>query len=67
MLINKEITKEKKWIIKSVESNEALASIRKIATELSIDPIIAKLLYIRGYCDTESARSFIRMEREILR
>lgn len=67
MLINKEITKEKKWIIKSVESNEALTSIRKIATELSIDPIIAKLLYIRGYCDTNSARSFIRMEREILR
>ncbi len=67
MLINKEITKEKKWIIKSVESTEALASIRKIATELSIDPIIAKLLYIRGYCDTESARSFIRMEREMLR
>ncbi len=67
MLINKEFTKEKKWIIKSIDNDDAIRTIRAISSELSLDPIIAKLLYLRGYTDTKSARSFIRMEREMLR
>ncbi len=58
--------KEKKWILKSVDSREAEIAVAKIAGALDIHPIIAKLLYSRGYTDVDSARSFIGMESEIL-
>ena len=58
--------KEKNWIIKSVDTQESERAISKISEDLGINRIVAKLLYNRGYTDTESAKSFIYMESEML-
>ena len=50
----------------SIKENTRLAEIKKIAESLGINPIIAKLLYNRGYTDTASVKSFIYMEKELL-
>ena len=55
------------WITNAPTDEASKASIHTIATKLGIGDIIATLLYNRGYQDSESARSFIRMENEILR
>ncbi len=65
MKLKKE-TKEKRWIFRSDGSDESTLEIEKIASSLGINPIIAKLLYSRGYTDTESAKKFIKMESEML-
>ena len=62
----KETKKEKNWILKSSDTSESLSAVKEIAEELGINPIIAKLLYTRGYTDVESAKSFIYMESEML-
>ena len=67
MHLQKETAKEKIWITNAPETDEAKKSILEIAAKLGINPIIATLLYNRGYKDYESARSFIRMENEMLR
>ncbi len=59
-------TKEKNWILKSVDNAENNARIDEIAMDLGINPIIAKLLFNRGYTDTLSAKAFMYMERETL-
>lgn len=59
-------TKEKRWIIKSDFSDDAGQVIKEIADELGIHPVIAKLLYNRGYHDPASAKEFIYMESEML-
>ena len=66
MLINKEKTKEKTWIIKSCDAAGS-DDISAIASSLNLNPILARLLYNRGYKDPASAASFLRMEREMLR
>ena len=58
--------KEKRWIIKSVDTAESELEISKISEDLGINRIVAKLLYNRGYTDTDSAKSFIYMETEML-
>ena len=59
-------TKEKNWILKSPDTDESLIKVKEISDELGINPIIAKLLYSRGYTDVASAKSFIYMESEML-
>ena len=59
-------TKEKKWILKSTDSEKTNIAINKIAHDLRINPIIAKLLYSRGYTDTASVKAFLYMEKELL-
>ncbi len=59
-------TKEKNWILKSNDVEENTAAISEISKDLGINPIIAKLLYNRGYTDVLSAKSFIYMESEML-
>lgn len=59
-------TKEKNWIIKSDNSAHATEAAEKLSAGLGINPIIAKLLYNRGYTEIASAKSFLRMETEIL-
>lgn len=59
-------TKEKKWIIKSCDNSASEEKIDFIAKSLNIHPIVAKLLYNRGYTDEESVRTFIGMESEML-
>ncbi len=63
---NKKETKEKRWIFRCDGSEESTEKIEKIASSLGIDPIIARLLYNRGYTDTLSAKKFIDMESEML-
>lgn len=58
-------TKEKKWIVESSFDKNAKV-IAKISEELKIHPIIAKLLFKRGYTDVKSAKRFIGMESEML-
>lgn len=58
--------KEKKWIFKSEETEKSRRISAEIASDLGINPIIAKLLYQRGYKDTLSAKAFLYMETEIL-
>ncbi len=58
--------KEKQWILKSCDDLSSKNEISKIAAGLKIHPIVAKLLYNRGYTDIKSAKNFIFMESEIL-
>ena len=59
-------TKEKKWILKTDESREARNKKDEIAKALGINPIVAELLYNRGYTDERLAKSFLYMESEML-
>ena len=58
--------KEKRWVLKSSADKEQKVFIRKIASELGINPIISELLYNRGYKDALSAKNFLYMENEML-
>ena len=58
--------KEKNWIIKSALDKSTDETVAKIAFELGINPIVARLLYNRGYKDFKSAKSFMYMESEML-
>ncbi|MBO7304623.1 MAG: DHH family phosphoesterase, partial [Clostridia bacterium] len=58
--------KEKKWILKSPTDPATAREILAIAEELGIHPIVARLLYTRGYTDVNEAKSFIGMESEML-
>ena len=61
-----EKAKEKKWILKSTDTSESIAATKNIATKLGLNPIIAKLLYSRGYKTPAEAKRFICMEHEML-
>lgn len=63
---NQKETKEKNWILKSNDVEDSIGRIDEISDELGVNPIIAKLLYNRGYTDVLSAKSFIYMESEML-
>ncbi len=58
--------KEKNWLIKSSDSAEYERATAEIASELGINPIVAGLLYNRGYTTPQSAKAFIYMESEML-
>ncbi len=58
--------KEKNWLIKSNDTREFNAAVTDIASGLGINPIVAKLLYNRGYTDVSSAKAFVYMESEML-
>ncbi len=67
MLLQNEIVKEKIWITNAPNTDEANAAIAQIAQKLGGNTIIAKLLYNRGFCDFNSAKSFVCMENEMFR
>ncbi len=67
MLLQNEIAKEKVWITNTPDTDEANSAVSAIARVLGVNPIIAKLLYNRGYQDPTSAASFVKMENEMLR
>ena len=58
--------KEKKWISRAVVTPESEASVRDISDALGLHPVVARLLYNRGYVTPEEAKSFLFMESEIL-
>lgn len=57
---------EKRWVIRYQPTGQAQTAAARIAEELGIPPIVGQLLYGRGYTDAASARSFLRMESEML-
>ncbi len=59
-------SKEKNWIIKSPTDSAATTAVSKLAFDLGIHPIVARLLYNRGYRDTKHAKAFMYMESEML-
>ena len=67
MLINKEKAKEKLWITKSFSTPESISAVNEISAKLGLNPILASLLYNRGYTDSKACASFLRMENEMLR
>ena len=58
--------KEKNWLIKSSDSSAYRVGVSDIAASLGINPVVAKLLYNRGYTSVESAKAFVYMESEML-
>lgn len=58
--------KEKNWILKSTDTPELAEKIERIALALGINPVVARLLYNRGYKDEAAAKSFVYMESEML-
>ena len=56
--------KERTWIIKS--GLDATGVLSDISSSLGLNPILAKLLYNRGYTDAASAKAFVYMETEML-
>ena len=63
---NKIKAKEKKWLLKYCETEGTASAVEEISQQLGISPVIAKLLYQRGYTDVKSAKSFLYMESEVL-
>lgn len=49
------------------DTDDAKSAVAQISRALGVNPIIAKLLYNRGYQDPVSATSFVKMENEMLR
>ena len=58
--------KEKKWLINFKENPENLHAVEKIASDLGVSLVLAKLLYQRGYTTSALAKSFLYMETEVL-
>ena len=58
--------KEKKWIIKNTVTDDTRKAVSILSDGLGINPIIANLLYVRGYKDVASAKKFLYMESEVL-
>ncbi len=59
-------SKEKNWIIKSQNDPACQAAVSRVAHELGIHPIVARLLYNRGYKSPSEAKSFMYMESETI-
>ncbi len=62
---NKTKQKEKRWIVNEL-TRDACDTAAQIASELSIHPTVAQLLYTRGYHTAQDARAFLCMENEML-
>jgi single-stranded-DNA-specific exonuclease len=58
--------KEKHWIVRSNDEQGVEAAVSRLAFELGIHPIVARLLYNRGYKEVRQAKSFIYMESETI-
>ncbi len=63
---NTQLIREKRWIIKSAEAPELSRGAVAIAQALRIHPIVAKLLFSRGYETPQKAEAFLAMESEML-
>ena len=63
---NQNEKKEKNGVLKSTDTPQLAEKVEKIASALGINPVVARLLYNRGYQDEASAKSFIYMESEML-
>ena len=66
MLKNISREKAKRWVISPSPTGEAAACCAAVSKELGVGEILARLLYDRGYRTPSAARSFLRLENEIL-
>ncbi len=66
MLKKQEPSREKHWLLHETVDAETQAAVARIAQELRVSPVLARLLVCRGYRDPEQARAFICMESELL-
>ncbi|MBO5879460.1 MAG: single-stranded-DNA-specific exonuclease RecJ [Clostridia bacterium] len=60
------VERKKNWILKNTTDESVEHAIFAVAGELGINPVIAKLLYNRGYTDAAAMKSFLYMEKEML-
>ena len=58
--------RQKRWLLRSKDEPALLCGADTIAKALNIHPIVAKLLYSRGYTTPQKAKSFLAMESEML-
>ena len=58
--------KEKSWIFKCSQTEQSISAAKEISKAFGINPIIAKLLYQRGYKTAKAAKAFLYMETEVL-
>ncbi len=63
---NEQMIRKKRWILKSADAPELSRGATAIAEGLKVHPIVAKLLYTRGYETVQSAKTFLAMESEML-
>ncbi len=63
---NTQMIREKRWILKSAEAPGLSRGSKAIAEALQIHPIVAKLLFSRGYKTPAEAKAFLAMESEML-
>ena len=66
MLKNLSRAKEKRWVVSQAPTGDAALCCESISRELGLSPIMARLLYHRGYRSPFEARSFLRLENEML-
>lgn len=62
---NTERTKEKTWVTHVDTSPAAVSMAMQISRALNINPIVAQLLYNRGYTDPKAVETFIKLEEEM--
>lgn len=63
---NTQLIREKRWILKSADAPGLSRGAATIAQALKVHPIVAKLLFSRGYETPEAAEAFLNMESEML-
>jgi len=63
---NTQMIREKRWILKSADAPGLSRGADAIANALQIHPIVAKLLFSRGYKSPAEAKAFLAMESEML-
>ena len=64
--MQEKFTKEKNWIFRLPDPTASESAVRAIADALDIPPIVARLLYCRGYETPRAAHAFLAMEKELL-
>lgn len=58
--------KEKTWFIRAEQTPVPQAEITRLSDSLERSPIVAELLWLRGYHDTEEAADFLSMRTELM-
>lgn len=59
-------TPTKKWLVRAEAEPVEMQAVAEIARSLHLNPIVAQLLYQRGYHDPKSAGDFICLKTEML-
>ena len=66
MLKKSETNREKLWLLHETEDEATEKDVARIAREMHVSRVLARLLVCRGYRTPEEARSFVCMESELM-